>query len=344
MRLAILFGGISYEHEISIVSAITMKKVLKEEDPLFLFLDFKREFYLIPSEKMEAKTFSSGDYRKERVVKPIVGGFGYSSLFGGEKFQNLKVINLVHGATGEDGTIYSILDFYNIETISPRREASTISFSKELTKIYANSLDIKTLPYEVINIAGKRELKELQYPVIVKPLTLGSSLGVSVVESEDEFDYALDSAFEYDRDVIVEPFIADVEEYNIAGTYTTRLTISNIEKPEKGKVLDFETKYLDFSRSETVKAPEIDKELRKDIIEAFSKIYSSIFHGSLIRCDFFLIDGEVYLNEINSIPGSMANYLFSDFVEVIKAIQIPEKHVIPPSYQYINSIQKVKGN
>jgi D-alanine-D-alanine ligase len=343
MKFAIFFGGLSFEHEISIVSAITLKKVLEGENPLFVFFDFEKDFYLIPPEKMSASFFASKEYKKEKKISFGSGFFETKSLFGGEKFSNLKVVNLVHGGTGEDGLLYSLLEFYDFEIISPRREASVLSLNKELTKIYAKNVGVETLDYEIIEQKGDRKLEKLSYPVIIKPLTLGSSLGVSIVEKESELEYALDTAFQYDSTAIAEPFIEGVEEYNIAGTYTSRLVISNIEKPIKDRMLDFDGKYLDFSRSETVQNAEVGKDLRKELISNFTSIYTKLFHGSIIRCDFFVVDEKVYLNEINSVPGSLASYLFPDFKEVLQSVEIPHKHEIPKSYQYINQIKKMKG-
>jgi D-alanine-D-alanine ligase len=343
MKFAIIFGGISFEHEISIVSAITLKRVLGGENPLFIFFDFEKDFYLIPENKMNASFFSSREYTKEKQLSFGAGFFETKGFFGKEKFDNLTVINLVHGATGEDGSLFSLLELHDFRVISPRREASVISLNKELTKIYAKNIGVKTLDYEIISQKGNRTLSKLSFPVIVKPLTLGSSLGVTIVEKEADLEYALDSAFQYETRAIVEPFIEGVEEYNIAGTHTTRLVISNIEKPVKNRILDFDGKYLDFSRSETIENADISKELRKKLIDDFTKVYSESFHGSIIRCDFFVIDDEVYLNEINSVPGSLASYLFPDFVSVLKSIEIPQTFDVPKSYQYINQIKKMKG-
>ncbi len=341
MKLAILFGGTSYEHEISIVSAITLKKVLEGETPLFIFLDFKHEFYLIPSNGMIASHFSSGEYKKEKKLNLIHGGFEYKGLFLKKLFADLRIVNLIHGATGEDGTIFSMLEFNNIKTISPRREASILSYNKGLTKMYANSIGVKVLDYEIISRAD-RKIKKIAYPLIVKPLNLGSSIGVSVVKEHKDLEYALDVAFGYDNEAIIEPFIEGVRELNLAGTFTNRLQISTIEEPKKGAILDFDAKYLDFGREGSAKSADISKDLRKQMIEAFEKIYIPHFKGSLIRCDFFIINDEVYLNEINSIPGSLANYLFDNFVEILKNIYLPEMKKISPSYKYINKIQKAK--
>jgi len=343
MKLAIIFGGTSYEHEISIVSAITLKKALSKESPIFIFLDIKREFYLIPQDKMNTKTFSSGIYKKEKRLNLISGGFEYKTLFLKELYSDLRVINLIHGGDGEDGVIVSLFDFYNIKYISPNREASIISYNKHLTKIFAQSLEIKTLPYEILHKGEERKLRRLSYPVIVKPLRLGSSIGVSIVREAKELEYALDTAYQYDDTIIVEEFINGVKEYNLAGTYTDRLVLSKIEEPQKGEILDFETKYMDFSRDEVVESADIPQDIKKKLEDSFKKIYLPMFKGALIRCDFFVIDGDVYLNEINSVPGSLANYLFNDFPSLIKSIQISKPHHIQTNYRYINRIAKAKG-
>ena len=109
--------------------------------------------------------------------------------------------------------------------------------------------------------------------------------------------------------------------------------------------LDFDKKYLDFSR--TSKAVEVDlgEQLNAKVKDAFERIYNNLFEGSIIRCDFFVVDNEVYLNEINSIPGSMANYLFKDFNNVLTTLakSLPKQKDIKITYEYVNKIQASKG-
>ena len=220
MNIAILFGGSSFEHEISIVSAITVKKVLKKSNLSFIFVDSNREFYLIDSKNMKSNHFSNGTYKKDKKLILKKGAFSTEGLFG-LKEQNLgTVLNLIHGRDGEDGKIASLLEFNNISYISPRVDASVLSYNKLYTKLYAESLGVKVVPYSVLNIGDNRDIV-LEYPVIIKPVRLGSSIGVSIVKSVDELDYALDTAFEYDNQVLIEPFIEGVLEYNQAGCKTS---------------------------------------------------------------------------------------------------------------------------
>ena len=189
MTLAILFGGSSYEHEISIVSAITLKKVFKKIRPLYIFVDGEREFYLIEAEKMKSKTFSSGEYKKGKRLTLGKGGFSLSGgLLGKSKPLSFDVLlNLIHGRDGEDGKVAALMEFYGVPFIGPRLEASVLSYSKLDTKLLAEALGIATLEYRLLKRGGERRV-DLDFPLIVKPVHLGSSIGVSVVRSEAELE------------------------------------------------------------------------------------------------------------------------------------------------------------
>ncbi|MDP3300973.1 MAG: D-alanine--D-alanine ligase [Sulfuricurvum sp.] len=344
MKLAILFGGASYEHEISIVSAITVKGKLSNFDLSFIFCDQDHRFYLIDDAHMKAITFSRAKHLKMPELTLVKGGFEQRGLFG-SKMHTSPVLNLIHGGDGEDGSIASLFDFYGISFIGPRKEASMLSFDKHYTKWFAQSMGVKTLPYEVITRASSKTIRT-PYPFIIKPSCLGSSIGVSIVREVSELEYALDVGFEFDNTLLIEPFISGVKEYNLAG-YSARgeITYSIVEEPQKVEFLDFEKKYLDFSRSAKVAEAAVSDTLVTQLREAFKTLYTPLFEGALIRCDFFEIDGVVYLNEINPIPGSMANYLFEDFSGAINALlgSLPSKKEIRIQYDYIHSISQAKG-
>ena len=344
MNIAILFGGSSFEHEISIVSAITMKKVLKKSTLTYIFVSSDRKFYLIDTEKINSKLFSSGEYKKSKELTLKQNGFFIDGMFGSKSVTFDVALNLIHGRDGEDGKISSMMEFFNIPFISPRMEASALSYNKLYTKFLAESLGVKTVAYEHLSKNDERKIT-MDYPVIIKPVRLGSSIGVSIVKEASELDYALDVAFEFDNDVIVEPFIQGVKEFNQAGSYTNAWELSIVEEPQKEEFLDFEKKYMDFSRDSQVLSADITDTLKEKIQESFKKIYDPLFRGSVIRCDFFVVDNEVLLNEINPIPGSMANYLFEDFEDMIERLSksLPTEQKITVDYQYIHSIQSAKG-
>lgn len=345
MKVAIVFGGLSFEHEISIVSSIAMKEVLNQE-LVYIFIDSSRQMYHIPTDIITSKLFSTGEYKKFDKVYFKNGGFyKQGGLF--KKEQNIEydvVLSLSHGGDGEDGILSSLFDFYNIPFIAPRTEACVVSSNKFLTKGYASSVDVRTLDYKYYTKGDK--IKVDMFPVILKPIKLGSSIGVSIVKSEEELAYALDVAFEFDDSVLIEPFISGVKEYNLAGTKINgEFIFSIIEEPQKAEFLDFDKKYLDFSRTSKAKAVDLGEKLNNEVKDSFKKLYNTLFEGSIIRCDFFVVDDKVYLNEINSIPGSMANYLFDDFNKIFKdlSLNLPRKKHIPITYDYVNKIQASKG-
>ncbi len=346
MKLTILFGGASYEHEISIVSAITLREKLSSFDLTFIFCDSDHTFYLIEPSKMKAVTFSRGEHKKMPQLTLTQGSFRQKKgLFGGLQEHNDVVLNLIHGADGEDGTIAALLDFYAIKYIGPRVDACTFSYDKRYTKYLCEAIGVKSVRYE---IAHKNELSNVSmaYPIIVKPSRLGSSIGVSIVKDENELDYALDVAFEFDSVVLIEPFLEGVKEYNLAGYFADGVMhYSIVEEPHKEEFLDFDKKYMDFSRSEQVLKADISSELEARLKANFDKVYRGLFEGALIRCDFFVHNDEVLLNEINPIPGSMANYLFEDFASSVEALSrsLPHAKRVNATYEYIHSISQAKG-
>lgn len=341
MGFIVLFGGNSFEHEISIVSAITINKKIKNVEH-FIFLDSNSRFYLVPSDSMKSKHFASLSYKKDKELYLTNGGFIQKSLFGSKKISGI-VINIIHGKSGEDGEIASLLGFYGINFIGPRMEASVLSFNKALTKYFAKNRNINVLPYEVFNKGDKININT---PAIIKPARLGSSIGISIIKDKKELDYSLDTAFEFDDTIVVEPFISNVKEYNLAGFYANgEMIFSMIEEVTKDEFLDFDKKYLDFNATNKPKIANLSDTLQKKIKDSFTKIYKNCFEGSLIRCDFFIIDDEVYLNEINPIPGSLASYLFDNFNEKINllAANLPNREKIKIDYKYISKIQASKG-
>jgi D-alanine-D-alanine ligase len=292
---------------------------------------------------MRSKYFSSSEYKKALKLTLKQGGFYQKSLMKEKRVEFDYLINVIHGGDGEDGVVSSLMEFFGVAYMGSRVDASVLSFNKLYTKLYARSIGVDTLDYEVLK-KGAYKIS-LSYPVIIKPLRLGSSIGVRIVKDESELEYALDVAYEFDDEVLVEPFIEGVKEYNLAGCKADEFIFSIVEEPSKSEFLDFDKKYLDFSRDDRVQKAEIDGFLEQKLKQEFQKIYEGLFEGALIRCDFFVIDEKIYLNEINPIPGSLANYLFDDFTGVVKRLlqHLPRKKSINIDYRYINKIERAKG-
>lgn len=341
MNLGLVFGGQSYEHEISIVSAITLKDVLKKEVK-FIFCDRDRDFYLIDPKNMKATYFSSLEYKKSKKLILKNGGFFSEGAFSSKKIDVQVYVNLIHGCDGEDGKLASLFEFFDVKFIGTRLKPAILSYDKVLTKFLANTTGVKTLNYQILK---RNEEITIKPPFILKPATLGSSIGISIVKDESEITYALDKSFEFDDTLLVEPFFEGVRECNLAGYKAdSKMEFSMIEEPNKDEFLDFDQKYLRFSDSKTIKEANLDEKLKEKLRKAFSKIYSYGFDGSLIRCDFFIIDDEIYLNEINTNPGSLAHYLFDNFEDRLYdlARNLPSYKKIEIDYNYVKSISVYK--
>ncbi|MGX2983499.1 hypothetical protein [Helicobacter sp. 23-1045] len=221
-------------------------------------------------------------------------------------------------------------------------------------KIAESSVDSAKNPPVILSESEKSLLDSAKFsadsatfPCIIKPAHLGSSIGIAVAKTMDDFSYALDSAFEFDSRVIIEAFFPHIREFNLAGCKINgEFVFSIIEEVKKDEFFAFEDKYLDF-QGDGAKKKEADlsAEMAEKIKENFKAIYKNCFEGAIIRCDFFMLQNEIYLNEINPIPGSMAHYLFDDFNAVVQnlAQNLPQSQKIKIKYQYISKIQAQKG-
>lgn len=342
LKIGILFGGNSYEHEISIVSAISLKNKLQFE-LMFIFIDRDRDMFLINGDDLKSSLFDTLEYKKYPLISFAKKGFNKKSFFSSGFIECPNIINLVHGQDGEDGSIASFLSWYEFSYISPSLEASVLSYNKIYTKLYSKENNINTLEYEVLQ-DKKNPKTKFDFPVIIKPARLGSSLGINVAKNEEEFSYYVDEALEYDEDILIEPFIKGIKEFNLAGYFSDDLHFSKIEEVSKKEILDFDSKYLDFARDGIITDANISDELKQKMYDSFRKVYSNVFKNSIIRCDFFVYEDEIYLNEINSVPGSLANYLFDDYNQVIKGLfeNFKTKKKINITYDYIKKIKKSK--
>ena len=161
-------------------------------------------------------------------------------------------------------------------------------------------------------------LNKITFPCIVKPAKLGSSIGISKCENKEELINALNLAFVFDLEVLIEPFLENFKEYNIALLkQNNEIVFSQIEQPlKKDEILSFQDKYLKNSKVKGMESLDrlipanIELNEKKLIQKYAQKIYNALNFNGVIRIDFIWFNNKIYLNEINSIPGSLANYLF----------------------------------
>ncbi len=326
LNIAVVFGGKSVEHDISVITGtLTLNTLDKTKyNPIPIFID-KDGLWWTAKEKT-LKGFSNFNTKKGSRVTFKIGEDILYKIKGKKVNIFCKidcVINCTHGYNGEDGTISGLIKLCNIPLASPNEFCSSFSMDKEYTKIVLKGLGVKTLDYKVLyrqdffkdKLSSIKSLNKLEYPIIIKPARLGSSIGIGIAKDFKELVLVCEKCFNYDDKLLIEPLIEDFTEINCAVYKGKSLYVSELEKPISTKnILSFEDKYE--GKAEKEFPAKIDKELYDKIRQTSAKIYTALNFSGVIRIDYIIKDSVVYLNEINSIPGSMAYYLFcSSFTE-----------------------------
>lgn len=291
-KVGLFYGGRSYEHEISVLTAVQAGTF------------FPKEYELIPIYMKDGKFFIKENFRKfssyleksrDKEVTLQDGGIRYK-----RKFSKLEcALVSCHGGEGEDGTLSALLEFYNIPYTSANHFASGICMDKSLTK----SL-LREKGFPVVDEWNG------EFPAIVKPCVLGSSIGISISNNDEELSKAEECAKIF-GDYIIEPFLKDSIELNCAAVRSNgNVIVSQIERPlYKSTFLDFDNKYKSGDREIPA---QIDSILAKEISNTTKAIYEELSLFGVVRIDYLYHNGKLYVNEINTIPGSFAYYLFSD--------------------------------
>jgi D-alanine-D-alanine ligase len=313
LRVGLLFGGRSVEHEVSIASAASIFRAL---DPTryevsLVAIDPHGRWHLAPPALPP-----QAEIRGEEVRLPAVPGRGELLPVGGgaEAAARLDVVfPIVHGQGGEDGSLQGLLELADVPYVGAGVLGSAVQMDKGVTKSLLRAAGLPVLPWTIVRAPElardpdgivRRIETELSLPVFVKPANLGSSVGISRVAESAELLPALREAARYDPKIVVECGIAarDVE-VALLGADPVEASIPGEIRTQR-EFYDYEAKYVDEDTQLLVPAPlseELTRSLRDTAIEAFKALEG---HG-LARVDF-LVDrdtDEFFVNEVNSLPG-----------------------------------------
>lgn len=357
IRVAVLFGGESVEHEVSIISASQAMNALNPEKyevvPVYISKD--RDFYSGP-ELRNVQTFTDMALLKKNVplvhlvkkegkvvVEPLKKSFFKKS----EEVVIDLAIPVMHGTNGEDGSIQGLLEMLKLPYAGCDVIAAGCGQDKSVMKHILENSGLPLCPwlwiygcdYEDNKAEIKAKVAELGYPVVLKPACLGSSVGIVIAHNEDELDAAVEEAGQYDEKIVIEQMVQNLREINcsVLGDHF-ECKPSVLEEVTKGaEILDFKDKYLGSgktkgaksqgmaSASRIVPAP-ISEEMTKEIQDLAVKTFKVLGSSGVCRIDF-MINGatnQVYVNEINTIPGSLAFYLWKEagmnFTELMEAL------------------------
>lgn len=352
LNLAVIFGGKSVEHEISILSA---QQAIAAVD--------KEKYHVIPIYLSKDGLFYTGstllDLESFRGLDKLIRN-SQQVFFANDKDGNCQllalapslfakkilarvdvVLPITHGTNGEDGTLQGLLEMLNVPYVGSDVLSSGITFDKVATKMVLTSSNVPMLPYvwfyssewltKQEKILQKIE-KNLNYPLIVKPSSLGSSVGVSAVNNKNELEDAIDLAVSLSSRVLIEPKIENLREINcsVLGDHE-ELIASVCEEPIRSKeILSYSDKYLSGTKGkcgckcsdsepsggmESAKRQipaNIPAKTSEFIQELAKKVFYQLGLSGVVRIDFLMDqkDGQIYLCEVNTIPGSLSFYLW----------------------------------
>jgi D-alanine-D-alanine ligase len=316
LRIGVLFGGRSGEHEVSLASAASVIRALDpskyEAVPIGIAKDGR---WLVGSGAMKllADVLKSGD----RVVLPadptagslvpMAGGSGRSSV-------SVDVIfPVLHGTFGEDGTVQGLLDLAGLPYVGAGVLASAVGMDKDVQKRLFEQAGLPIVPFVAVRrsewekdpkAVTKMLQKKFKFPMFVKPATLGSSVGMSRVKTAQEIGPALDLAAEFALKIIVERAVSAREiEVSVLGNDEVTASIPGEIVPHR-EFYDYAAKYLEQGTRLVIPA-KLSKKQVATFQEYAVRAFQSIDGTGMSRCDFFLErkTNRIYINELNTIPG-----------------------------------------
>jgi D-alanine-D-alanine ligase len=329
-NLAIIFGAKSTEHEVSIVSTLqALDWIDRKKYKIFLiYIDNKNNSFLCPiPKKQEFKDFIKKVIESKNEIEFTKGGIKTGKILK-KKIKIDAALLIMHGAYGEDGKIQGMLDFYDIPYTGSGVLGSSVCMDKVVSKRIFESLNLPVVPYlwfwkEEFDKNEKEISKEIEkkfkYPVFVKPANSGSSVGISKVKNKKELRKAIRKASMFDNKILVEQGLKNAVDINCAVMGSHNLKVSVCEQPlSEDEFLSFQEKYLKGGKtkgmaglSRIVPAP-IPKNVSSKIQETAKIAFREIGGFGMSRIDFLYQPKtkKFYINEVNTIPGSLAFYLW----------------------------------
>lgn len=337
-NVAVFFGGRSVEHEVSIITGLqiieNIDKTKYNVIPIYVNKEGK---WLTGNSLMEFKNFKENNLKDAQEIV-LSHNYGDNNIYLSPRsasFFKKKVLGKIdvafpafHGMNGEDGTVQGLFELMDIPYVGCGVLGSALGMDKILMKdVYkANNIPVVdyTWFYRSQWIENKDEViksieEKISYPMFVKPANLGSSIGISKAKDREGLEYAIEVAIRYDRKIIVEKAVEEAREINCAVLgYDDNIITSLCEEPIGWKeILTFEDKYITSNvkgkgAAERRRIPaELDDSLREEIEELAKLAFKAIDGKGISRIDF-LVDknNKVFVNEINTLPGSMAFYLW----------------------------------
>lgn len=313
IRIAVLFGGKSAEHEVSLQSAKNVVASLdkKKYEVVLIGIDKKGVWHLCPEEYLFTASFSIKKSLPSTDQVNLLPTSGKSLLLATTD-KNIGTLDLIfpmlHGPYGEDGSMQGLLQLANIPCVGSGILGSAIGMDKDVTKRLLKEAGLPVGDFFVVrqgeNITFAAMKKQFGLPFFIKPANLGSSIGVSKVNTKKEFEEAVVKAFLYDTKILIEQYIAGKEvECSVLGNQNPIASIAG-EIVANRNFYDYEAKYLDENGAVLKIPAAISSKKMKEVQQLAVKAFQVLCLDGMARIDFFFTpDKRLYINEANTIPG-----------------------------------------
>ena len=328
-NVAVFFGGQSCEHDISILTGIQVLHNLDPSHNIYPIYIHSGGIWYTGRRLWDISSYADFDPKRLKLKKVCV--LPYDTRLFELRGRRLKpiceidcAVLAMHGVNGEDGSLAGLLQLSGIPQTSTNVLGGALGMDKIAMKVFFEGLGLKVLPYTYFErrqymYEQEKTLQSIEealgYPVIVKPSMLGSSIGIKVCSSRQELIEGIETAIRFDRRVLVERAEEEFIEINCAAFKTCgAIRATECERPISWRhFLSFEDKYLGGEKGMASAGREfpadIDEEISDRIKEITKKIYRSLNLKGVVRADFIVSD-DIYINEINTIPGSLSFYLW----------------------------------
>lgn len=339
IKLGVIFGGETTEHEVSIISAVqAMASLNNEKYEIYPIYMGKDKTWYTGKMLMDIEIYKDMPNLKRYATK--VGLIRRNGIVYIQRMNLLKtlvtdldiVFPIVHGNNVEDGSIQGFLQTLGIPFVGSSILGSAIGQDKVIIKQLLESENIPVTPYvwfyEEEYLMDKdlylKKIKKLGYPVIVKPANLGSSIGIAIANSDDNIEKALSEAMQYDCKILVEKVVPNLTELNcsVLGDYTHSETSAIEEVMGKDEYLSYKDKYLGGKKgnktskgmlsTDRVIPAKIDEKVEDRVRELAMKTFYTLNLSGVARIDFLYDkkNNHLFVNEPNTIPGSLSFYLW----------------------------------
>ena len=318
-RVGILFGGKSAEHEVSLQSAKSIVDAIDKSkyDVILIGIDKAGQWYL-----NDASTFLL-NADNPKLIALNKSNEGITLVPGAANDKNLMSLSgagavgaadvlfpVLHGPYGEDGAMQGLFKLANIPFVGAGVLGAAVSMDKDVMKRLLKAANIPTpncvafKKYDQRNLTFDNIAAKLGFPCFIKPANLGSSVGISKVENENQFKSATADAFQYDNKIIIEEFIAGREvECSVLGNQDPIASIPG-EVITKHSFYSYDAKYIDEKGADLCIPAELPQDITKQVQDLAIKTFKTLCCEGMARVDFFVTkDGKVFVNELNSIPG-----------------------------------------